>query len=135
MHLNYFVGDRQETTIRTIGTLDLRFFADAADPLVSTSWRVAGSICLAAFEPARIDILPSAKQGPEELDLRYRSGTIGDRRVARTRRGNIRRGQFSARRNGRIGGHDQIVAKPLRGVEPSKGCSELRLRRVLTEKG
>src|SRR5947207_399431 len=60
--------------------------ADAADPLVPASRRVTSPAGLAALEPARINILPPAKQRPKELDLGCRRGTLchAQRAVART---------------------------------------------------
>ena len=69
MPANYIVSYGKKTLVRTFGTFDLWFFADALGPFIATHWRIAGPARLAAFETARVNILAPTKQGSEEGDF------------------------------------------------------------------
>ena len=78
MPANHFIGDRKKAAIRTLGAFDLRFFAYAAHPFVRTRGGVTRFPGRATLEPARINILPPAKQRSEQADLICGRRTVSD---------------------------------------------------------
>jgi hypothetical protein len=48
---------------------DTRFFADAGDPLVRTSWRIAGLSRSGILEAAWINVVSSAKERTKNPNL------------------------------------------------------------------
>ncbi len=66
---NDLIGDRKEATVGTLGALDSRLLADAANPLVRASGRIPGFPGLPALEPPRVHIISTAEERPEKCDL------------------------------------------------------------------
>jgi len=56
------IGNRKEAAVRAFRTLDPRLFANALNPLIRASRRVAGLTGFAAFETAGVDILTPTEQ-------------------------------------------------------------------------
>jgi hypothetical protein len=74
-----FVGHGQETAVRTLGALDFTLVAEISDPLIRANGTVAGLAGLSALEPARVHVLATAEQGPEQSDLGVRGGSLVNR--------------------------------------------------------
>ena len=65
---DHVVGDRQESAVGTLRTLDPRLLADTAHPLVRAS-RCIPLAGPSALEASRVDIFAPAKERSEEADL------------------------------------------------------------------
>ncbi len=78
------VVDRAERLVRAVAALHLRQLADAGDELVRARGRVAGLTRLPADEPSRIEIVASAEELPEQLDLLRRGALRHRDRTARS---------------------------------------------------
>jgi hypothetical protein len=74
-----FVSHGQETAVRALGALDFTLVAEISDPLVGANGTVAGLAGLAALEPARVHVLATPEQGPEQRDLDIRGGSLVNR--------------------------------------------------------
>ena len=71
--------DGHERLVRTLPALDLRKLAHAPDELVRARGRVAWLARLLAYEARGKDILPTAEELPEQLDLLLRRRRCGQR--------------------------------------------------------
>ena len=56
--------------MRTLGALDPRLLANAADPFVRAGRSISRLACLSALEATRVDILATAEQRSEQRNLR-----------------------------------------------------------------
>ncbi|HEY0372862.1 MAG TPA: hypothetical protein VGD79_12715 [Thermoanaerobaculia bacterium] len=74
MPADHVIGNGQETLVMTRGASDPRLLTDPSHPFVATSRRISGLSGFPALEPARIDIVASAKEGTEQRDLRVCGG-------------------------------------------------------------
>lgn len=66
------IGHGEELTARALDTLDFTFVAEPSNPFVGARGAVAGLAALPALKPLRVDIIPAAKQRPEQCDLLLR---------------------------------------------------------------
>ena len=74
----HVIGDRQETTVGTLGALDAWLFADTPHPLVGARGCVAGLSCFSALESTWIHVFAPAKERAEYCDLFIRRGQVMD---------------------------------------------------------
>ncbi|EXI75345.1 MAG: hypothetical protein AW07_01246 [Candidatus Accumulibacter sp. SK-11] len=78
MLANGFVGQRQESPTGAVLAPDRPFVAETAHPLVGAGRAVTGLAGAEACEKARIEVVPSPKERPEQGDLGGYGGVMGD---------------------------------------------------------
>ncbi len=69
MPTNHVIRNGKKTPVRTFGAFNSGLFTYSADPLIGTDRRIARLARFTALEPARVDILSTAKQRTKESDL------------------------------------------------------------------